>query len=193
MAYQVSSLSYLSGGWVLRGRGGGGSPAVQNQKAVSAHLKVSRYCLLALHDKAGQSLTSSAQVNGVLIACPAGDVIQQVGCKVLPFHQHDRWWEGIFIPISQQTRHIYPLFDQCWANVVDVGPTLVKQWVDVSCLLGRCRLVVDESHVCMSFLYNGKRRRATFSIKIPCISRPYMKILAPIWKSTNRRNIFKID
>ena len=24
------------------------------------------------------------------------------------------------------------MFDQCWANVVDGGPTLVKYWVDVS-------------------------------------------------------------
>ena len=28
------------------------------------------------------------------------------------------------------------MFYQCWANVVDDGPTLVKHWVDVSCLLG---------------------------------------------------------
>ena len=37
---------------------------------------------------------------------------------------------------TQQTWHIYLMFDQCWANVVDGGPTLVKHWVDVSCLLG---------------------------------------------------------
>ena len=37
---------------------------------------------------------------------------------------------------SQQTRHNYPMFDQCWPNVVDGGPTLVEHWVDVSCLLG---------------------------------------------------------
>ena len=28
------------------------------------------------------------------------------------------------------------MVDQCWANVVDGGPTLVKHWVDVLCLLG---------------------------------------------------------
>ena len=28
------------------------------------------------------------------------------------------------------------MFDQCWANVVDGGPTLVKHWVDVLCLRG---------------------------------------------------------
>ena len=28
------------------------------------------------------------------------------------------------------------MFDQCWTNVVDGGPTLVKQWVDVSCFPG---------------------------------------------------------
>ena len=38
---------------------------------------------------------------------------------------------------TQQTQHIYPMFDQCWVNVVDDGPTLVKHWVDVSCVLGR--------------------------------------------------------
>ena len=37
--------------------------------------------------------------------------------------------------LPQQTRHIYPMFDQCWTNVVDGGPTLVKHWVDMSCFL----------------------------------------------------------
>ena len=27
-----------------------------------------------------------------------------------------------------QTRHIYPMFKQCWASVVDDGPTLIKHW-----------------------------------------------------------------
>ena len=31
------------------------------------------------------------------------------------------------------------MFDQCWAIVVDGGPTLVKHWVDVSRLLRRSR------------------------------------------------------
>ena len=35
------------------------------------------------------------------------------------------------------TRHIDPMLDQCWANVVDGGPTLVQLWIDVLCLLGR--------------------------------------------------------
>ena len=39
----------------------------------------------------------------------------------------------------QQTRHIYQMFDQVWSNVVDVEPTLVKHWVNVSCFLG-CQL-----------------------------------------------------
>ena len=37
---------------------------------------------------------------------------------------------------AHQTRHIYPMFDQFWASVVDSGPTLVKHWIDASCLLG---------------------------------------------------------
>ena len=42
-----------------------------------------------------------------------------------------------YATITQQTRHIYPMFDQGWPTVYDVGPTLVKHRVDVSCLLGR--------------------------------------------------------
>ena len=34
------------------------------------------------------------------------------------------------------------MFHQCWANVVDGGPTLVKHWVDVFCLLGRLALLM---------------------------------------------------
>ena len=37
---------------------------------------------------------------------------------------------------SQQTRDIDQMFDQCWPTVYDVGPTLVKHWLDVSCFLG---------------------------------------------------------
>ena len=35
----------------------------------------------------------------------------------------------------QQTRHIDPLLDQCWANVVDGGPTLIQHWIGVSYLV----------------------------------------------------------
>ena len=28
------------------------------------------------------------------------------------------------------------MMNQCWADVVDGGPALIKHWVDVSCLLG---------------------------------------------------------
>ena len=35
-------------------------------------------------------------------------------------------------PTSQQTRYIYPMFDQCWPTVYDVGPTLVKHWVTLA-------------------------------------------------------------
>ena len=37
--------------------------------------------------------------------------------------------------ISQQARHIYPMFDHCCATVYDGGSTSVKHWVDVSCWL----------------------------------------------------------
>ena len=44
---------------------------------------------------------------------------------------------GYIRVLLQQTRKMYPVFDQCWTNVVDVEPTLVKHRVDVSCLLGK--------------------------------------------------------
>ena len=37
---------------------------------------------------------------------------------------------------TQQTRYSNPLLVQCWASVVDGGPTLDQHWFDVSCLLG---------------------------------------------------------
>ena len=35
----------------------------------------------------------------------------------------------------QQMRGIEPMLGQCWAAVVDGGPTLTQYWVNVSCLL----------------------------------------------------------
>ena len=31
--------------------------------------------------------------------------------------------------LAQQTRHIDPMFDQCWADVVDGVPALVQHWM----------------------------------------------------------------
>ena len=38
---------------------------------------------------------------------------------------------------SQQTRYINPMLIQCWASVVDAGPTLDQHSLDVSCSLER--------------------------------------------------------
>ena len=49
------------------------------------------------------------------------------------------------------------MLDQCWASVVDVGPTLVQHSVDVSCLLGsscQCRSVVWKKHCRMWFFFS---------------------------------------
>ena len=43
---------------------------------------------------------------------------------------------------TQQTPDTDPLLDQCWPSVVDGGPTLIQQWVIVSCLLGRLSLLI---------------------------------------------------
>ena len=37
--------------------------------------------------------------------------------------------------ISQQIRDFDPMLYQCWASVVNGGPTLLQHWVDVPCLL----------------------------------------------------------
>ena len=40
-------------------------------------------------------------------------------------------------PFPAKTRHLpNPILNQCWATVYDAGPTLVQNWVDVSCLPG---------------------------------------------------------
>ena len=43
----------------------------------------------------------------------------------------------LLLPRYQEKPHLYPMFEQCWVNVVDGGPTLVKHWVEVWCLRGR--------------------------------------------------------
>ena len=58
---------------------------------------------------------------------------------------------NFLVDTIQQTRHIDLMFDQCWAEVVDGGPTLVQHLFYVSCLLGtqltetliQCWFIVD--------------------------------------------------
>ena len=38
--------------------------------------------------------------------------------------------------VSQQTRHVDPMFFYCWADVADGEPTLKQHWINVSCLMG---------------------------------------------------------
>ena len=41
------------------------------------------------------------------------------------------------------TRDIEPMLGQCWADVVDGGPTLTRHWFNVSCLLNKdARIVI---------------------------------------------------
>ena len=37
---------------------------------------------------------------------------------------------------TKKTRDIEPMLSQCWADVVESGPTLNQHWFNVSCLLG---------------------------------------------------------
>ena len=45
-------------------------------------------------------------------------------------------YSGHQVRSCQQTRDIEPLLVQCWASVVDGGPTLNQQWLNGACLLG---------------------------------------------------------
>ena len=49
-------------------------------------------------------------------------------------------WETyacMLISQTQQTRDSEPMLVQCWADVVDGGPTLSQHWFTGSCLLGK--------------------------------------------------------
>ena len=52
------------------------------------------------------------------------------------------------ITTAQQTREIEPFLVQCWASVVDDGPTLKQKWPNVSC----CWVGLGK-HSSMHFLY----------------------------------------
>ena len=52
------------------------------------------------------------------------------------------------------------MFDQCWPTVYDVGPTLVKHWVDVLCFLA--------SVSCVPVIYT----LLLFTTYDACVSRP---------------------
>ena len=51
---------------------------------------------------------------------------------------HLQWsaHQGMGTLSSQKIQHVKTMFIQCWANVVEGGPTLNKHWIDVSCLHG---------------------------------------------------------
>ena len=46
---------------------------------------------------------------------------------------------------AQQPRDIETMLDQCWAGVVDGGPSLTQHWINVSCLLGGQFLILARS------------------------------------------------
>ena len=47
---------------------------------------------------------------------------------------------SIVVVLGSLSANIHPLLDQCWSTVYDAGPTVIQQWVNVSCLLGRLDL-----------------------------------------------------
>ena len=59
------------------------------------------------------------------------------GIVVFAFQFHKLSYNNHSFTVTQQTRHIDLMLVQCWASVVDGGPTLAQHWIDVSCLLGR--------------------------------------------------------
>ena len=44
---------------------------------------------------------------------------------------------------AQQTRHVKPMPILGWPAVSDVGPTIIRHWFNVSCLLGDAQLTQD--------------------------------------------------
>ena len=40
------------------------------------------------------------------------------------------------VVLSQQTKALVPMPNQCWADVCDAGPTLIRHWDKGSCFLG---------------------------------------------------------
>ena len=62
----------------------------------------------------------------MMVNMDQGDVIFRPSSKVMQ----------LLVMPSQQTRDIEPMLGQCWADVLDVGPTLIQLCFNVSCLLG---------------------------------------------------------
>ena len=47
--------------------------------------------------------------------------------------------------LGEQTRYIDPILGECWADVVEGGPTFTQHWVNASCLLWGERQIIDGS------------------------------------------------
>ena len=73
----------------------------------------------------------------------------------------------------QQTRHIHPMLDQCWVDVVDGGPALVKHWVDVSCLLSWTPIPIA-FNICE---YAGQWKRSQTGGSLVCRERRHWRHL----------------
>ena len=58
-----------------------------------------------------------------------------------------------YLNLSQKTRDIDPMLDQCWATVYDAGPILVQHWVDGPCLPGKGMDVPAHTRPKISTLY----------------------------------------
>ena len=59
--------------------------------------------------------------------------------------------DGPFITVwrkSQKTRDVKSMLVQCWTSVSDVGPVLNQHWLNVSCLLGGCRMPIIRKCPC---------------------------------------------
>ena len=57
--------------------------------------------------------------------------------RSLDYKKVDKLYHGNRFPTKpQQTPDIEQMLVQCWADVVDGGPTLNQHWFNVSCLLG---------------------------------------------------------
>ena len=67
----------------------------------------------------------------------------------------------IKIEHTQETQDIETMLGQCWADVVDIGPTLTQHWFNVSCLLSSPGFGLPSVAI-LPWFYR-KRREAIFT------------------------------
>ena len=99
------------------------------------------------HILSSLSLKSRFNSGHVTMPCHAMPCQHAMPCHAMPCHVIPCHAMPCHAMPCQKTRHIDTMFDQCWAEVVDGGPTLVQHLYYVSCLLGYHAMPFDVGYV----------------------------------------------